>query len=131
MNTNTGSVPDKSRLRQIKKQLHNAASFVRSREQTEALLNTTFNERIQGHITELVGDDSANLRQTVKEFVGGREVEINVVRARIHGRVVRTKLDRITALENTIDRLIEGVRKIDPEALLKQIEDQESRNIER
>ncbi len=124
--TGTGKVPDKKALRRIKTQLGNAATFVRSREKTQAISRVTFNELISGAIKELVGDDSANLRITEKRYAGGTEVDISLKRARVHGRVIFTQLDRVDALENTISKTIEAVRKIDPQALANALSKQAS-----
>lgn len=115
--TGTGTVPDKKALLNIKRQLGDAATFVRSREQTQAISKVTFNELIAQAIKELVGDSSANLRVTETLYAGGNPVEVSFVRTRSHGRVIYTQIDRLDALENTISKTIDAVRKIDPQAL--------------
>ena len=129
--TSTGTAPSKEALKKIRRQLHDAASFVRSREATEALSRVTFNELIATSIKELAGDDSTNLRTQIKLYENGREIDVSVKRTRVHGRITLTHLDRINALQNTIAGIIEGVKKIDPEALSKAIGAQRSKDVNR
>jgi endonuclease YncB( thermonuclease family) len=92
-------------------------AFVRGREVTQAISRVTFNELIAVEIKDLIGDESADFRTTVERVVDGKTVKVPVRRTRIHGRTVLTRLDEIDALENTIQGLVDGIKKIDPEAL--------------
>ena len=121
MTKRSGNVPSKKALQEIKRQLADAATFVRSREVTSAIQRVTFNELVAAAIKELVGDDSANLRGTVRMYDGKGTVDVPVARARVHGRVIVTKKDRINAMDNTIHALIDRIKQIDPQALADQL----------
>lgn len=116
--TGAGKALSSKNIKRIKRQLSDAAAFVRSREVTQSVGNITFNELIATALKELVGDDTASLRTTLKLFDGGKEVDVSVNRARVHGRVIITELDRINAIENTIGGLIRQLKKTDPNSVL-------------
>ena len=116
--TGTGSVPSPESMKKIREQMGRAVAFVRSRETTKAISTVSFNELISYRIREIEGDDSHTLRDTETRFDGGQEVKVPVRRAKIYGRYLITELDRITALENTIFKLIDGLKKIDPAAFV-------------
>ncbi|MCA8938940.1 MAG: hypothetical protein KDB07_03995 [Planctomycetes bacterium] len=127
--TATGSVPNKQAMRRIRKQLSDAVQFVRSREVTAAIASVSFNELIALQIRTLVGDDTDTLRSTETLYDGGKEVKVAVRRARVYGRYVITQRDRIDAMENTIESLVNGIKNIDPAAFVSAYEDKTRRTL--
>ena len=125
-----GTVPSKKAMRRIRKQLSDAVQFVRSREVTAAIQNVSFNELIALQIRELVGDDTDTIRSTQTLFDRGQEVQVAVRRSKVYGRYVITQRDRIDALENTIENLVNGIKQIDPEAFVSAFEDRNRQTLE-
>lgn len=123
--TNTGLAATKKNIQRIRRQLHDAFVFVRSREVTQAISNVSFNELVATAIKELVGDDGAGKRDTIELFDGNKLLKMAVVKPKIHGRHVTTQLDRINAIENTIAGLITQLKSIDPAALEEALADRD------
>lgn len=122
-----GTVPSGTALRQIRQRLADASTFIRAAEVSKALNNVGFDELLSLAIRELVGDDTDTLRETVTMYDGGQGVKVPISRARVYGRHVITKLDRINALENTVQGIIDQIKKHSP----REFEDQMAKEMTR
>lgn len=116
-----GTVPSGTALRQIRQRLADATSFIRAAEVTKALSNVGFDELLSLAIRELVGDDTDTLRETVVMYDGGKGVSVPINRARVYGRHVVTKLDRVNALENTVHGIIKRIKEHSPREFEEQV----------
>jgi hypothetical protein len=116
-----GTVPSGTALRQIRQRLADASTFIRAAEVSKALSNVGFDELLSQAIQELVGEGTDALRETVIMYDGGKGVTVPINRARIYGRHVITKLDRVNALENTVHGIIRRIKEHSPREFEEQM----------